>query len=136
MIFLKNFKLIKFLSVFFYEMKKYLNKDYLNLYILLFLPIILYFVVKSLVHYNTHSICIFKIITGNNCWGCGMTRAFNELFSFRFKEAYDYNPRIVIVAPLLFYLWISTLIREIKRKIKTIDTNRSVVEDKRERGLL
>lgn len=117
-------------------MKNYLNTNYLNIYFLLFLPFFLYFGVKILVHYNPHSICIFKIFTGHNCWGCGITRAFNELFSFKFKEAYDYNPRIVIVAPLLFYIWISTLIREIKRKIKTIDINRSVVEDKKERGLL
>lgn len=90
------------------------NKRNLNIFIILSLPVIFYFGVYILVRYNSHSLCIFKFLTGKECWGCGMTRAFNELFHLNFYKAYSLNPRIAIVAPLLFYIWISTLIREIK----------------------
>ena len=99
-------------------MKKLYNKETFHLVILLFLPLLFYIGVQILVHYNSHTICIFKILTGHQCWGCGMTRAFNELFQLHFKEAYSFNPRIVIIAPLLVYIWLSTLIREIQCKYK------------------
>ncbi len=99
-------------------MKKLYNKETFHLVILLFLPLLFYIGVQILVHYNSHTICIFKILTGHQCWGCGMTRAFNELFQLHFKEAYSFNPRIVIIAPLLVYIWLSTLIREIQCKCK------------------
>lgn len=99
------------------EMYKLLCKTNFNLGVLILIPILFYFGVELLVHYNTHTICIFKFITGHECPGCGMTRAFSELFQFHFKEALEFNPRVVIVAPLLVYIWISTLVREIKCKI-------------------
>lgn len=99
-------------------MKKLYNKETFHLVILLFLPLLFYIGVQILVHYNSHTICIFKILTGHQCWGCGMTRAFNELFQLHFKEAYSFNPRIVIIAPLLVYIWLSTLIREFQCKYK------------------
>lgn len=117
-------------------MDKYLKKEFVSVYILLILPFIFYFGVKLLVNYNSHTICIFKNITGNNCWGCGITRAFNELFYLNFKKAYEYNPRIIIIAPLLFYIWIVTLIREMKFRFKTIKSNSVVLEKRKERGLL
>lgn len=117
-------------------MEKYLKKEFLGVYLLLLLPFIFYLGVKLLVNYNSYSICIFKIITGNNCWGCGITRAFNELFCLNFQKAYDYNPRIVIVAPLLFYIWIVTLIREMKFRFRIIKSNSVVLEKRKERGLL
>lgn len=90
------------------------NKRNLNISIILLLPVIFFVGVQILVKHNTHTLCIFKLFTGHECWGCGMTRAFNELFHLNFDKAYSFNPRIVIAAPLLFYIWVSTLIREIK----------------------
>ena len=98
-------------------MHKLLGKNNMNIFFLIFLPVFFYLGVEVLIHYNTHTICVFKLITGYECPGCGMTRAFSELFQFHFKEALELNPRIVIVAPLLIYIWISTLVREIKCKI-------------------
>ena len=63
--------------------------------------------------------CVFHTITGIYCPACGITRAFNELFSLHFQKAYEYNPRIIIVAPLMLFIWISTLIREIKLRKST-----------------
>ena len=91
------------------------NRFKFNIITILCLPIIFIVTVKFLVlNFSGHSICIFKMLTGHECWGCGMTRAFNELFNLNFNEAYKYNPRIVIVAPLLFFAWLQTLYRELK----------------------
>ena len=77
--------------------------------IIILLPLLFYIVVRSLVEYSPTSICLFKLLTGHNCWGCGITRAFNELFQLNFIDAYNYNPRIIIIVPLMLWIWIETL---------------------------
>lgn len=52
-----------------------------------------------------------------------MTRAFNELFQLHFKEAYALNPKIVLVAPLMVYIWIKTLVREVQKKERGLSCN-------------
>ena len=81
------------------------------------LPIIFILLVKGLVEYSPISICLFKLFTGHECWGCGITRAFNELFNLNIQKAFEYNPRILIIAPLMLYIWIDTL----KTKIKKVE---------------
>ena len=98
--------------------KGLLSGDYLTLVWLVFLPVIFILVVKFMVTYSTHSICIFKFLTGKDCWGCGMTRAFYELFNFHFQKAYEYNPKIIIVAPLMFIGWLQTIITTVKNRKK------------------
>ena len=85
---------------------------------IILLPVMFYIGVRFLVSYSTHSICIFKFFTGHECLGCGMTRAFNALFQMNFKAAYAFNPRIVIVAPLMLYIWIETLVKHLKHNNK------------------
>ena len=55
--------------------KKYLIK----IIVILLLPIFFYIGVRCIVGFNHHSICLFKLITGHECWGCGMTRAFDAV---------------------------------------------------------
>jgi len=85
----------------------------INLIFIALLPIICYVGVKLLIANVSHPICIFKILTGHDCWGCGMTRAFNALFDLHFREAYAFNPRIVIVAPLMLWIWINMLLKQV-----------------------
>lgn len=101
----KGFKVKKFFSVI----------DWKLIFIIL-LPVWFYILVRFFVTYSPHSICIFKNLTGHDCWGCGMTRAFNALFKLDFTAAYNFNPRIVILAPLMLYIWLETLIKYIRRK--------------------
>jgi Protein of unknown function (DUF2752) len=54
-------------------------------------------------------VCLIKRVTGRPCWGCGMTRAIASLLRGRFRKAVRYNPRVVIVGPLLGYLWLKEL---------------------------
>ena len=95
-------------------MYKLLCKKNKSIVILALLPLIFYFGVLLFTRYNTHSVCIFKFLTDIDCPGCGITRAFSELFKLNFKEAYNYNPRIIIIAPMLFFIWISALIKKIQ----------------------
>ena len=97
------------------------------------LPIFFCIAVFILVEADLPSICIFKAITGHECWGCGMTRAFYALFHMQFFKAYEINPRIVIVAPLLVYIWITTLSKSLI-KLKTMTEKISNAPKKRERG--
>lgn len=40
--------------------------------------------------------CPLKTITGYECAGCGVQRAFHELLHFRFLEAFKFNPLFII----------------------------------------
>lgn len=74
------------------------------------LPLIFILVVELLVKFNDKSICLWKILTGHECLGCGITRAFHELFHFHFQRAFEFNHAIIIVAPLLLYLWLKLIL--------------------------
>jgi hypothetical protein len=92
------------------------------------LPIFFYLAVILLVEADIPSICLFKTITGHDCWGCGITRAFYALFHLQIAKAYELNPRIIIVAPLMLYIWITTLNKSIHKtnitSEKTSDTTK------------
>ncbi|WP_379970097.1 DUF2752 domain-containing protein [Epilithonimonas sp. UC225_85] len=45
--------------------------------------------------------CPLRLITGYECAGCGVQRAFHELLHFRLLEAFKYNPLFVILIPIL-----------------------------------
>ena len=79
------------------------------------LPVFFYLAVTLLVKTDFPSICIFKAITGHECWGCGITRAFYALFHMQINKAYELNPKIIIVAPLFLYIWATTLNKSILR---------------------
>ncbi|MEF3694520.1 MAG: DUF2752 domain-containing protein [Candidatus Cloacimonadota bacterium] len=49
-------------------------------------------------------ICLIKSITHRACPGCGMTRAFSVLLHGDLHQAIQFNPFIIIVAPILAYL--------------------------------
>lgn len=40
---------------------------------------------------DQHTICIYKNITGHDCYGCGMTRSILSALHFKFIDAYNYN---------------------------------------------
>ncbi len=73
-----------------------------------FLILILY---KVLNYYNIESICLFKLLTGHNCPGCGITRAIVCVLKGNFSQAFNYNPLVIVVFPLLVYSWIGFVIK-------------------------
>lgn len=66
---------------------------------------------------NGHSICLIKNIFGCECYGCGITRAIVSAVQLDFGNAFNYNKLIIIVFPLLLYVWFKTLIIVLKKKV-------------------
>ena len=91
----------------------YWLKDNTLIRILLFsgvllIPVALYFVPVEWLN-SQHSVCLFRNLTGKECYGCGMTRAIVSAIHFQFENAYSYNKLFLIVLPLLVYIWGKTL---------------------------
>ena len=68
-----------------------------------------------------NNICLFKLITGKECWNCGMTRAFLSIMHLNFGEAFKYNNKVIIAFPLTIILYIyivgiNILLRKIGEK--------------------
>jgi len=83
---------------------------------ILILPVILFIIPFDWVR-EQHSVCLFKLVTGNECYGCGMTRAVLSVIHFRFEDAIHYNKMVTIVFPLLIYIWIKTLFNFSKKQL-------------------
>ena len=75
-----------------------------KLLLLVLLPLLLYIVPTEGI-FSGESICLIKSIFGIECWGCGITRAFFSVLYFDFAAAWEYNPLIYILLPLLLWLW-------------------------------
>ena len=89
-----------------------------KLFLLLLLPAILYSLPTDGI-FNGETTCLFKRFLGTECWGCGMTRALFSLLYGKFAQAWEYNPLIAPLFPLLLWLWCKELWNTIKR-IKTV----------------
>ena len=58
--------------------------------------------------------CIFNKITGLYCPGCGMTRAVNSIFNFKFYQAFRFNA-LVFIMPIMLVIY---YILNYKKKFK------------------
>ena len=58
------------------------------------------------------SICLIYHVFGVRCPGCGMIRALSCAVHGDFRQAVRYNPLVVVVLPLLCYVWMRSLLRE------------------------
>ena len=56
------------------------------------------------------SICIIYHLTGYQCLMCGMTRAFSNAMHFAFSRAVSFNPLIVIIFPLFWFLFVDDIV--------------------------
>jgi len=61
-------------------------------------------------------ICLFRITTGFDCPGCGMTRAFVHLGHGDAAGAFDLHPLVVVAAPAVAALWIALLVEAATRR--------------------
>lgn len=73
--------------------------------------------------------CPLKTITGYECAGCGVQRAFHELLHFRFLEAFKYNPLFIIA---ILFLVICLLLnfsknQKLRSKLKRCVTSKVFV---------
>ncbi len=58
--------------------------------------------------------CVFRMITGLLCPGCGMTHAFSAIFHGDLRGAMDYNLLSVTLVPVLGVFFIYRIIRYIR----------------------
>ena len=89
----------------------------LKLFALIVLPLLFYILPEKSIC-EGQSICLFVNVFGVECFGCGMTRAIYSAMHFNFETALSYNKLVVVVLPLLIFLWTKMLYKVIK-DIKT-----------------
>jgi hypothetical protein len=63
-------------------------------------------------------ICIFTLLSGYHCWGCGLSRACMHLIHLDFSTAWGYNHLSFVVLPILCGLVVVDF-------LKTINTLRN-----------
>ena len=59
------------------------------------------------------SFCLIRTVFGVRCPGCGMMRAISCVFNGHLRRAFDYNRLVVVVFPLLCYVWLKAVVKEI-----------------------
>ena len=47
--------------------------------------------------------CIFRLLTGFNCPGCGSTRAMHQMLHGHFLAAFELNPLLLLAIPFLLF---------------------------------
>lgn len=61
-------------------------------------------------------LCVFKTVTGRECPGCGLTRAFFHLLHGEWDAAVRFNWRCLIVFPILAFLAWKKIVTPTRRK--------------------
>ncbi len=74
--------------------------------VLLFLAVYL-----TVSYFFTGSPCVFRLLTGVPCPGCGLTRAFFALFRFDFGQAFFFHPFIFLLIPIAVFILVEGGIR-------------------------
>ncbi len=90
----------------------------LKKYVPLILSIITAVIINQLIF---HRICPIAILTGFPCPGCGITRAFYFLLTFKWQQAFTMNPCVFLWTILIIILFINRYILIKKFTTKTIN---------------
>lgn len=59
--------------------------------------------------------CVFRVITGKLCLGCGMTHALSSIIHGNFSEAMAYNALSITICPLIWIFLFERAIKYIKK---------------------
>ena len=62
---------------------------------------LVYYIFVSLT--NVGIPCVFRLITGLQCPGCGVSRMLMALLRFDFVSAFHYNPAVLLTAPIILF---------------------------------
>jgi uncharacterized protein DUF2752 len=72
---------------------------------------LVFFLVPTSWFETRRSMCLIYNVFGVRCPGCGMTRALSCAVPGRFKQALQYNRLVVVVLPLLGYVWLRGVLK-------------------------
>lgn len=78
---------------------------YLYLGGLLALPLVLVCLPASFFD-KGQSLCLSVLLLDKECVACGLTRAVQHLVHFEFDAAWQFNKLVVIIFPILGFLWL------------------------------
>ena len=87
---------------------------YSKLFLLILIPLTLILLPADYFD-NGNSLCIHYLITGKQCYGCGITRAIQHLIHGEFTKAWQFNKLSFIVFALLLYLWLKYVVKIIQK---------------------
>jgi len=77
---------------------------WLRIFFWIAVPLVLLLLPKT--YFNTGTpLCPSMLLLGEECPGCGMTRACMHLIHFDFEEAFNFNLLSFIVFPILAFSW-------------------------------
>ena len=76
----------------------------LGRYAILFSIGLIYYIFVSLTDMGIP--CLFRLITGWQCPGCGVSRMIMALVRFDLVSAFHYNPVILLTSPILLFAFI------------------------------
>ena len=81
-----------------------------KLCILLIFPLLLSFISLDNLD-GKRSLCLFKNLFGIECYGCGITKSIIACIQLDFIRAFEYNKLIVVIMPLIIYLWVKETVK-------------------------
>lgn len=81
------------------------------------LPLVLLFLPKDFFD-NGPTLCLFTLVTGVNCPGCGMTRACMRMIHFDFQGAWLFHKASFVVLPTLIFLYIRFFVLKLRQIVK------------------
>lgn len=89
-------------------------KKYITFIVVATTLLIIYLILGNIFHLYVP--CIFNLITGLHCPGCGVTRMLKEIIHLNFYQAFRYNMLAFIFTPIFFFLFINHIYCKIKNK--------------------
>jgi len=87
-------------------LKKLLNKILIGG--LIAVPVVL-LILPSDFFDTGQAVCLSVLLLDIECLGCGITRAVQHAIHFEFETAWTYNKLIIVVLPVLIFIWIKTI---------------------------
>ncbi|RXK86782.1 DUF2752 domain-containing protein [Filimonas effusa] len=90
------------------EKEGYLSGNKLLFILWLLVPVLL-FQVDHCSGNGHFTLCLFKNITGRDCYGCGVLRGISACLHLDFPAAYQLNRLNLLTIPLLTFLYVKEL---------------------------
>ena len=96
-------------------MKKMSLKNKIWVVVLILIPMVLFILPKTQFDHGPTT-CLITLVTGKNCFGCGMTRACMRLIHFDILGALSFNKLSLLIFPFLVYQYLRFLYKKLNNQ--------------------